>query len=167
LSAARLLFLLDLKSEQFISHFFPLVLGAGQLFTGSLKGRFQFFNAFPQFSRTSPQVCDLALVLLMLRVGFFLQFFKRTIHHTAHLQALKKDSGRNGRKTFHRAPFHDAPPAVIGLQTTIPMLGSCLREFLVNHLIEKVDVAILGASGVTRSQRRLDHFTRLSAGDAY
>jgi hypothetical protein len=52
------------------------------------------------------------------------------------------------------------------LQTTIPRLGSCLREFLVNHLIEKVDVAILGASGVTRSQRRLGRFTHLSAGDA-
>ena len=102
----------------------------------------------------------------MLRVGFFLHFFKRTIHHTAHLPALKKDSGRNGRKTFHREPSRDAPPAAIGLQTTIPMLGSCLRDFLVNHLIEKVDVAILGASGVTRSQRRLGRFTRLSAGDA-
>jgi hypothetical protein len=52
------------------------------------------------------------------------------------------------------------------LQTIIPMLGSCLRDFLVNHLIEKVDVAILGASRVTRSQRRLGRLTRLSAGDA-
>ena len=46
------------------------------------------------------------------------------------------------------------------------MLGSCLRDFLVNHLIEKVDVAILDAARVTRSQRRLSRLTRLSARDA-
>jgi hypothetical protein len=31
------------------------------------------------------------------------------------------------------------------------MLVSCLFDCIVNHLIEKVDVAILGASRVTRS----------------
>lgn len=53
------------------------------------------------------------------------------------------------------------------LQTSIPMLGSCLRDFIVNHLIEKVDVAILDTAGVTHSQRRFSRLTRLSVGDPY
>src|SRR3982750_896009 len=55
----------------------------------------------------------------------FLRFFEGAIRDTAELQASKKNTGRHGRQAFDIALVHDVPPQAIGLQTTIPMLGSC------------------------------------------
>jgi hypothetical protein len=167
-STAGLLFFVDFQPEQFIPDVFSFLLRSRQLFTSRLKGRLQFFNPFFQPSIGDPQLDNLTLILLMLRGGFLLRVFIRAPRDTSGLETSQDTTDHEGGNRCDAARRHAARlSAAVCLQTIIPMLVSCLLNYIVNYLIEKVDVAIMGASSVTRPQCRLVRLTGLSAGDTY